>query len=259
MKRVSQWSATVVVVVAVGAGCGGGAKEPAAAEPEPTESPAASTAVAAADSASSSSAAPKKEPSDVEVPKTCETRGSFCLPPAGFVKKLCQEVHPDLALAFFAKGTPFTRGYMRGAQDAFNGYGGVSSGDKLVFDEEVIVLSSRENKTGIEVSGASGQVDLLRWDGSCATVPAADVNYQLPPSPKTAAFEWKVLSDEMQTALLADENIAKLNKERRNECKGASMGDVSKKCVKLVEQLRVAVVSYVRSGAGTIPAPTKLK
>jgi hypothetical protein len=37
------------------------------------------------------------------------------------------------------------------------------------------------------------------------------------------------------------------------------MGDVSKKCVKLVDQLRTAVVTYVRSGAGTIPAPTKLK
>jgi hypothetical protein len=259
MMRVSQWGATVGVVVAMSAGCGGGAKEPeAASEPEAVESPS-SAAVAAADATPASTGSPKKEPADVEVPTTCETRGSLCLPPAGFVKKLCQEVHPDLALAFFAKGTPFTRGYMRGTQDAFNGYGGVSSGDKLVFDEEVIVLSSRENKTGIEVSGASGQVDLLRWDGSCATVPAADVSYQLPPAPKTAAFEWKVLSDEMQAALLADENIAKLNKERRNECKGASMGDVSKKCVKLVEQLRGAVVTYVRSGAGTIPAPTKLK
>lgn len=201
----------------------------------------------------------KKEPAEVEVPTTCESKGDVCIPPMRFVKKLCQEVHPDLALAFFNKGTPFTRGYMKGGQDAFNGFGGVSSDVKLVFDEEVIYLSTRENKTGIEVSGAGGQVDILRWDGSCATVPAADVTTKLPPKPKAAPIEWKLLSDEVQGALLADADIAKINKERRNECKGQTMGDVSKKCVKLVSDLQTVVVDKVRAGLGGIPAPTKLK
>ncbi len=202
----------------------------------------------------------KAEPADTAIPETCETKGSICLPPFRFVKKLCQGVHPDLALVFFKKGTPFTRGYMKGTQDVFNGFGGVSSHEKLVFDEEVIYLSSRENTTGIEVSGAGGQVDVLRWDGSCATVPTADVTTTVPPKAKAAPIEWKVFSDEVQAALLEDADIAKINKERRNECKGQTMGDVSKKCVKLVADLQNMVVEKVRSGSGgVIPTPTKLK
>jgi hypothetical protein len=226
--------------------------------PNPTDDTAESSASAVESSTPAPSAA-KQDAAEVEVPSTCETKGKACLPNAAFVKKFCQNVHPDVALAFFKKGTPFTRGYLKGNTDAFNGYGGVSSGDKLVFDEEVIVLSTRENTTGIEVSGAGGQYDLLRWDGSCATVPMADVTFSVPPAPKTPRLDWKVLSDELQAALLNNAEIAKINKERRSECKGASMGDVSKKCVKLVDQLSAAVVNYVRTGEGTIPVPAKVK
>ena len=236
--------------------CGSGAAEvasPGAAESATEATPTAESTTPAVPSAA------KQDSAEVEVPSTCETKGKACLPNATFVKRFCQNVHPDIALAFFKKGTPFTRGYLKGNTDAFNGYGGVSSGDKLVFDEEVIVLSTRENTTGIEVSGAGGQYDLLRWDGSCATVPMADVTFSVPPAPKTPRLDWKVLSDELQAALLNNAEIAKINKERRSECKGASMGDVSKKCVKLVDQLSTAVVNYVRTGDGTIPVPAKVK
>lgn len=240
------------------AACGGSTT---AENTTPTASPdeAPTSDAAQPTSTAAATAQAKAEPADTTVPDTCETKGAVCVPSMKFVKKLCQDVHPDLALAFFKKGTPFTRGYMKGGQDAFNGFGGVSSDVKLVFDEEVIYLSSRENTTGIEVSGAGGQVDVLRWDGSCATVPTADVTTTLPPKPKAAPIEWKLFSDEVQAALLEDADIAKINKERRTECKGQTMGDVSKKCVKLVADLQNLVVEKVRSGGGSIPTPTKLK
>ena len=48
-----------------------------------------------------------------------------------------------VALALFAKSSPWTRGYLKGDVEAWNASGGVSSGDKLLFDEEVIVLVRR--------------------------------------------------------------------------------------------------------------------
>ena len=78
------------------------------------------------------------------------------------------------------------------------------------------------------------------------------------PKPKNAKVLWKDFSDAAQEALLSDANIAKLNKDRRDECKGASIGQVSKKCVVLVDKLSEAIVAFVRNG-GEVPAPAKLK
>ena len=231
------------------------AKSPDAAPTESTAEEA--TTSTPASSAKAEAAAPAA--GSEEVPSTCETKDNLCLPKPAFAKRLCQNAHPDLALAWFRKGTPWTRGFLKGNVDAWNASGGASSQDKLVFDEEVIVLFARKNNTGIEVSGASGGYDVLRWDGSCATLSGEEMTFTAPPTKaKTAKILWQTLGDATQAALLADSGIAKLNKERRDECKGATVGDVSKKCVKLVDGLGAAITDFVRNG-GEIPAPAKLK
>jgi hypothetical protein len=45
--------------------------------------------------------------------------------------------------------------------------------------------------------------------------------------------------------------------ERRSECKGATSGDVSAKCVKADAKLSDAIVAFVRGG-GSVPVPTTL-
>lgn len=215
------------------------------ASPDATSSPAKESAGAPADDGST-------------VPTTCETKDGLCMPSPKFTKKLCGGMNPDVALAMHKKGTPFTRGYLKGTVDAWNASGGASSADKLVFDEEVIVLLARKNETGIQVSGASASYDVLRWDGTCATLSSEELTMSVPPKPKNAKVVWKDFSEAAQEALLGDPNIAKLNKERRDECKGASIGEVSKKCVALVDKLSEAIVAFVRNG-GEVPAPAKLK
>lgn len=180
------------------------------------------------------------------------------MPPAAFVKRLCEDVNPDLALVYLRKDSPFTRGYLTRNTDAWNASGGASSQDKLMFDEEVIVLAVRSNKTGIQVSGSSGGYDVLRWDGSCATLSGEEITFKAPPKAKHAKLEWKTFSDASQAALLEDASIAKINKERRDECKGVTMGDVSKSCVKAVDQLSDAIAAFVRNG-GEVPTPKTLK
>ncbi len=223
----------------------GGAEKPSQASPDATSAPAKGSPDPAADDGTT-------------VPADCKQNGELCLPSAAFTKRLCSGMNPDIALAFFRKGTPFTRAYMKMNVDAWNASGGASSADKLVFDEEVIILLSRKNETGIQVSGASGGYDVLRWDGTCATLSAEEVTLSAPPKAKNAKVVWKDFSEATQNALLGDPTIAKLNKERRDECKGASIGEVSKKCVTLVDKLSEAIVGYVRNG-GEVPPPAKLK
>ena len=163
-----------------------------------------------------------------------------------------------MALALFAKASPWTRGYLKGDVEAWNASGGVSSGDKLLFDEEVIVLVRRVSDAGgIQVSGAGSSFDVLRWDGTCATLSDGEMTTKAPPKPKAAKLKWKDLGEALQTKLIEDAGVAKINAERKKECKGVTMGDVNAKCVKAVDALSLAIVAYVRQG-GDVPKPAAL-
>ncbi len=220
--------------------------------------PAAPEPPAAAPTAEPVAAPVEKAPE--KLPAACaDAAAKVCAPPAAFVKRLCAGFFPEVALAMHAKGTPWTRAWLRvKSVEAWNASGGVSSADKVVFDEELIVLTHREAATGgMVVSGASGGYDVLRWDGSCATLSGDEVTFKPSPTPKAAKIPWKNLDDKLQAALLADPKIEKTYTERRKECKGATMGDVSLKCEKADDQLSADVVSFVRRG-GALPPPSKL-
>lgn len=235
-------------------GCGSTTEQAASPEGAPSAS-----ATGEAGAASPAAAPTPAQDATPAVVTSCEPKDNVCLPPASFVKKLCANVNPDLALVYFKQGSPFTRAYLTRNTDAWNASGGASSQDKLVFDEEVIVVAVRKNTTGIEVSGAGGGFDVLRWDGSCASLSSEELTFKAPPGKaKHAKLEWKYYSDESQNALLADEAIAKINKQRRDECKGVSMGDVSKKCVTAVDQLSQAIATFIKGG-GAVPTPKALK
>lgn len=237
--------------------CGGAAPDPATATPapRPTEAP----PPAAASAAPAADAAP--EPAEAKaLPTACAPDGAegLCLPPADFVKRLCSGFYPDVALAMFRKGTPWTRAYLSRNVEAWNASGGATSSDKLVFDEEILVLAYRAADTGgMVVSGASGGYDVLRWDGTCATLMGEEITRKPPPKAKHAPIAWKSLSEEVRAGLSADERIGRIAADRRSECKGVSMGAVSQKCVKLDAALGTAIVEHVRAG-GDLPAPAKL-
>lgn len=106
----------------------------------------------------------------------------MCLPPVGFVKRLCQGNFPSIALSMFKKETPWTRGYMTRKTKAWNASGGAASSDELEFDEEVLVLRHRSDDLGgMQVSGAGGGYDALRWNGSCVTLAKEEADPQEPP------------------------------------------------------------------------------
>jgi hypothetical protein len=233
-------------------GCGGSHTD--AKDPGATSAEADASSGAPADTAKSTAHA-----DDGVTPDTCETKGNECLPAQAYVRKLCDKGNSDAALYLFRKGSPFTRGYVNvRTVDAVNASGGASSNDQLVFDEEVIVLTRRVAQAGgIQVSGSGGSVDVLRWDGTCASLQPEELTLTPAPKPKHAKIDFHGLADATQQVLLKDDKLSKTNSDRRKECKGVTMGDVSAKCAKLVDQLGELVVDYVRDG-GTIPVPAKI-
>lgn len=246
----------VLVVLAVGLiGCGGRRKpaEQASTAPPP---------VAEKTSVAPEAPAPEKteaEDAPQAIPKTCAKPGAeVCTPTPAFVDRLCKGNFPSVALVLFRKGSPFTRGYMTRKTKAWNASGGASDNAELEFDEEVIVLRHRAAPAGgIQVSGAGGGFDALRWNGSCVTLAKEELTLRLPPKAKNSKVEFRWLDDGIQEALRSDPKVDAAYKARRKECQGATMGTVSAKCEKADAKLSEAIVSYVRDG-GDVPIPQKL-
>jgi hypothetical protein len=192
------------------------------------------------------------------IPSKCHKGDNPCLPNPAFVKALCNDTYYSVALHLFSGSSPFTRAYLKGKVKAWNASGGVSDNEAwLEFDEEVVVLKERGGPQGIQVSGAEGGYDAIRWDGSCVTLDSSEVTLSKPPSPKAAKVEWRFLDGATQEALRSSDEVTAAYRARRKECKGAVSGTVSKKCVKADASLSQVIVDYVREG-GALGTPERL-
>lgn len=232
--------------------CSGGQKEPAA--PEAPEAEPAPAAPAASDAASEEESA-----GPVSIPTTCHDGDSPCTADPKWVKRLCQDVYPAVALYLNSPASPFTRGYLTRKTKAVNASGGATSGDEwLKFDEQVVLLYHRKSAMGgMQVSGAEGGFDAIRWDGSCVTLDGTEVRTDKPPEPLQANIDWRYLGEDVQDALKAVPSVRDAYVARKQECKGAYSGDVSKECEKKDLALRKVIVKAVQSGEAKLPVPAR--
>jgi hypothetical protein len=181
-----------------------------------------------------------------------------CSLPSPFVDALCDGTFQDAALALFAKGSPWTRAYLRGDVDGWNASGGGSARTRLMFDEEVVVLRVRAPATsGVVVGNGSTGYDVLRSDGQCYTVDSGELTMKPPPKAKHPSLPFHRLSEATQNALLKDDKVRAARTKRGHECKGAMTGDVTIACERADHALAEAVVDYVASG-GALPAPSRV-
>jgi hypothetical protein len=237
------------------AACGGG---------KPAEAPVAESS--AGDAAAVAAVPPTDAPAEPGpdagggaqgVPTKCFKSGTICSPDPKFVKRLCNGKFPSLGLYLFSNPA-WTRGYLTRRTQAWNASGGASDSGWVEFDEEVLILYARvPDAGGMQVSGAGGSYDALRWDGSCVTLQSEEVTMSKAPAPKYPPIDFRYLDDDTQEALRKDDKVNKAWQARRQECKGATSGDVSLKCVKADEALTKSVIGFVRAG-GTIPEPKEL-
>lgn len=245
------------VLLTLSVACGG--SQPAADAPEGSE---ADVSVPATDEGSEESGAATEAEAEAEasggLPTKCHKDADPCVPPPKFVERLCSDTYLPVALHMFLPSAPWTRGYLKGKVKAWNASGGVSDNEAfLEFDEEVVLLRKRGGPEGIQVSGAEGGYDALRWDGSCVTLDASEVTLSAPPKPKAARVEWRFLDEPTQSALRESEDVTQAYRTRRQECKGAVSGTVSKKCVVADDALSQKIVDHVRSG-GALGTPERI-
>lgn len=248
------WACLRLTALLTLSACGGNTVAPAVAEPEPPEASGVEQPIEEDPEPQPEAETP--EPlAQQGVPDTCAPGGTDCVPDPKFVKRLCNDVHQDTALYMFRHGTPWQRVYLRGRVEAVNASGGATVQGFLEFDEEVLVLRQRKTSAeGIQIGDSSGSYDALRWNGSCVSLDGGEITTQSPPKSKYSRVEWRYIGENMRNALRRDATLAQAVQARQKECKGATMGAVSKKCENLDNKLVDAVVKYVRA-TSDLPQP----
>lgn len=74
------------------------------------------------------------------------------------------------------------------------------------FDEEVMVLATRASKSSVVVEGAAVTYEVLRWDGTCASLMGDELTFRRAPRP-VRPIRVDRLYLPMQTKLLDDTRI----------------------------------------------------
>jgi hypothetical protein len=230
-----------------------GTREPAkAAAPVDTPPAQAAEAAPAAPVAAAEEAAPP-------VPTACSGAKEDCLPPAPFAEAVCHGRFPDLALYMFAKSTPWQRAYVKmQTLEPVNMYDGARSDRWLEFGEEVLILKRHGGggKGGVQVSGPV-DLDILRLDGTCATVRQEFVAPYMTGAVQVARVVWKYVDPGIQEALLSDKGVSRASDKERPACKGSTMKSPAAACDKAQKNLSDAIGIALRLGA-VVPAPAKV-
>lgn len=189
------------------------------------------------------------------MPEKCGSKRRQCMPDNRWVAALCEGVYQEEALYMFRKGSPWKRLYLRDNVEAVNATGGSWVPGTVRHGEEVIALRYREVDDEFQLeAGGGGTYDVLRWNGSCATVDEDLLSTRSPRRMRHPRVEWRWLGDEMRSALREDEKVNLAYRARRNECKAATMGRVTAKCERLDGELIDKIVRHVRQRK-SLPRP----
>jgi hypothetical protein len=216
--------------------------------------------------AAPAAAAPAATPTQAPATKlthdlpTCTAPGEECFAPRAFTEKICKGKYPDLALVLFAKGQPWQHLYVKAEHvEPVNVYAGPVDEQWMFFGEEVIVLSKGQGgatpKGVVQISGPE-DVDVLRVDGTCATIRREMLVTYATGAMTTPHVVWKYLEPGMQQALLADKGVQKAQANERKICRSESVTHPEEACAKAMAALTQAVVAAVKQGL-TLPMAEK--
>ncbi|HVR20975.1 MAG TPA: hypothetical protein VMS65_14790 [Polyangiaceae bacterium] len=191
-----------------------------------------------------------------ELPTACPAGEAHCTPPVAFAESVCRGKYPELPLLMFQKGTPWPRMYVKAEWvEPVNAYGGERGQTWMHFGEELLILKEHVpgGSKSVAVSGPA-DVDVLRWDGTCATIRKEMLVHYVPAPMDSAYVIIKYLDANVQEALSQDELVARAREGERRACKGSSLKNPSDGCKKALQKLTDAVVLAVKKGIA-LPMP----
>jgi hypothetical protein len=264
-KNFSTWEAAVVAVALAGVSACGSQRSALAPEPPPpapvtaaqkVEHPPASAASEEPAGSDGAPAAASTEGLTRDVPGGCDAGSPNCTPPRAFAQKVCSSKYPELALYLFSRGTPWQRLYVKAERvEPVNTYDGERSDRWLAFGEEVIVLWEHGSGASqkVVVSGPT-DVDVLRWDGTCATIRKEMLVSYVPAPMDSVRIIWRYLDADVQQTLLGDELVVRAQDAERKNCKGSSVKHPSEVCEKAMKRLTDVIVLALKRDKGVVLA-----
>ena len=192
-----------------------------------------------------------------EIPSSCADKEN-CYPPAAFTSAVCKHKFADLPLYMFAGKMPWRHLYVKAEYvEPVNPHGGDQSEAWMQFGEEVVVLGKRGGGAkGVQVSGPS-DVDVLRWDGTCATIREEMLVSYVPAPMQSPRIIWKYLDAGSQDALLKNAVVARSREVEKRGCHDSSPTHPTPPCEKAMQKLTDAIVLAVHldlePGTGALP------
>jgi hypothetical protein len=181
---------------------------------------------------------------------------SECLPPDAFARSTCAGRFPGLALKMFEKDSPWRRLYFKGQRTVAVNTRGGATGDPFEPGEEVLLIRRHGGgPDGMTVSGS--EVDVLRWDGTCATLPGEYLAERSPSSVHEATISWRYLDEITSEALLGVQTVQAKRSEQRNLCKGSPASKPTPPCAQASLSLSRTIIRALREGL-QLPEPALL-
>jgi len=196
--------------------------------------------------------APRAEPQEApDIPTYCANSKKPCVPPQDFVEQLCKGRYPSVGVYLFQKYTPFVRLHTNSRTVELKNDRGGPTSVPVIFAEELLLLRVTTLTPDKPKKPPEEIYDVLRWDGTCATLPKRDVVTYLPGLPQATPVEFNDLDTTMRTALLRDAKLRKLHASRDSACQSAANSD---SCVQSNKALSEGIVAAVRLGL-RLPMP----
>jgi len=197
--------------------------------------------------------AARAEPTEApDVPTYCAAKTKPCVPPEDFVERLCANRYVSVAPYLFEKHTPFVRLHAKSKTiELKNSLRGPVGAEPIAFAEEVLLLRVVSAPPSSPKKPAEEIYDVLRWDGTCASVPKRDLAPYLTGVPQAARVEFAKLETNMRAALTRDVKLSKLSSARTDACRSS---ESSEACTQADKALSDAVVIAIRQGL-KLPMP----
>lgn len=181
-------------------------------------------------------AEPTPEPRTVDaIAEGCarSPRSKVCSLDVAAVREICKSGSPSRAARAFGGARALSRAWLRGDARVWSSVRGArTSVSTALLDEEVLVLAEASARGSVVVSGAAVSYEVLRWNGTCATLEGGELTLKAPRAPRRPV-DFDALDGATRAWLAGDLGVRGAEIAREAAC---SREPFSKACVVAVEE-----------------------